>query len=140
MQKFKPLSYMFSFEQLSAVIFSLWGASAFRRDFTTNMTPQRRAFKTEMLNAPLFPGPERAVNTNDYVHKCYIGRLNCITFFIQCSFTFNDKTDKTVSGTNTEEPPKNTTRHIHKHKLACLTLCDRCGARTHTRLCGETIV
>ena len=37
------------------------GAGAYSRDFTTNLSPQCRAFsralKTEKLEAPLFPGP-----------------------------------------------------------------------------------
>ena len=67
-----PLSYSFSIEQLPAVVphfGSLWGAGIFSRDFTTNLTPQCRAFswasKTEKLNALLFPGPRGAVDTND---------------------------------------------------------------------------
>ena len=35
---------------------------AFSRDFTTNLTPQCRALKTEKLNALLFPGPREAVD------------------------------------------------------------------------------
>ena len=67
-----PLSYSFSIEQLPTVVphfDGLWGAGAFSRDFTTNLTPQcwalSRASKTEKLNALLFPGPSGAVDTND---------------------------------------------------------------------------
>ena len=45
------------------------GGGAFSMDFTINLSPQCRAFsralKTEKLKAPLFPGPVRAVTTND---------------------------------------------------------------------------
>ena len=49
-------------------------AGAFSRDFTTSLAPECRAFsgalKIEKLKAPLIPGPEGAVDTNDW----------CITF------------------------------------------------------------
>ena len=46
-----------------------WGAGALSRDFTTNLAPQYKAFsralKIEKFKAPLFRGPEGAVDTND---------------------------------------------------------------------------
>ena len=50
-------------------------AGAFSRDFTTSLVPECRAFsgalKIEKLKAaPLIPGPEGAVDTNDW---CIIG-------------------------------------------------------------------
>ena len=43
---------------------------AFCRDFTTIFVPECRAFsgalKIEKLKAPLIPGPEGAVDTNDW--------------------------------------------------------------------------
>ena len=49
-------------------------AGAFSRDITTILAPECRAFsgalKIEKLKAPLIPGPEGAVDTNDW----------CITF------------------------------------------------------------
>ena len=52
------------------IIVNLWGAGAFSRDFTVNLSPQFRAFsralKTEKLKAPLFPGPVGAATTNDW--------------------------------------------------------------------------
>ena len=46
------------------------GAGAFRRAFTTNVTPQCRAFsralEIEKLKAPLSRGPKGAGNTNDW--------------------------------------------------------------------------
>ena len=49
-------------------------AGAFSRDFTTILAPECRAFsrafsralKIEKLKAPLIPGPEGAVDTNDW--------------------------------------------------------------------------
>ena len=45
-------------------------AAAFSRDFTTSLAPECRAFsgalKIEKLKAPLIPGPEGAVDTNDW--------------------------------------------------------------------------
>ena len=45
-------------------------AGAFSRDFTTGLAPECRAFsgalKIEKLKAPLIPGPEGAVDTNDW--------------------------------------------------------------------------
>ena len=50
-------------------------AGAFSRDFTTSLAPECRAFsgalKIEKLKAPLIPGPEGAVDTNDW---CIRGR------------------------------------------------------------------
>ena len=46
------------------------GAGAFRRAFTTNVAPQcktfSRALEIEKLKAPLFRGPERGGDTNDW--------------------------------------------------------------------------
>ena len=46
------------------------GGGAFSRDFTTSLAPECRAFsgalKIEKLKAPLIPGPEGAVDTNDW--------------------------------------------------------------------------
>ena len=54
---------------------------AFSRDFTTILAPECRAFsgalEIEQLKAPLIPGPEGAVATNDW---CIIDLLN--VFFI----------------------------------------------------------
>ena len=48
-------------------------AGAFSRDFTTSLAPKCRAFsgalKNEKLKAPLIPGPEGAVDTNDWCIK-----------------------------------------------------------------------
>ena len=45
-------------------------AWAFSRDFTTSLAPECRAYsralKIEKLKAPLIPGPEGAVDTNDW--------------------------------------------------------------------------
>ena len=45
-------------------------AGAFSRDFATSLAPECRAFsgalKIEKLKAPLIPGPEGAVDTNDW--------------------------------------------------------------------------
>ena len=45
-------------------------AGAFSRDFTTSLAPECRAFsgalKIEKLKAPLIPGPEGAIDTNDW--------------------------------------------------------------------------
>ena len=45
-------------------------AGAFSRDFTTSLAPECRAFsgalEIEKLKAPLIPGPEGAVDTNDW--------------------------------------------------------------------------
>ena len=45
-------------------------AGAFSRDFTTSLAPECRAFsgalKIEKLKAPLIPGPEGGVDTNDW--------------------------------------------------------------------------
>ena len=58
-------------------IYGRWGGGgAFSRDFTTSLAPECRAFsgalKIEKLKAPLIPGPEGAVDTNDW----------CITLFL----------------------------------------------------------
>ena len=49
-------------------------AGAFSRDFTTSLAPECRAFsgalKIEKLKAPLIPGPEGAVDTNDWCITC----------------------------------------------------------------------
>ena len=56
---------------------------AFSRDFTIILAPECRAFsgalKTEMLKAPLIPGPEGAVDTNDWCIRAsfYDIRRNC---------------------------------------------------------------
>ena len=48
-------------------------AGAFSRDFTTSLAPECRAFsgalKMEKLKSPLIPGPEGAVDTNDWCIK-----------------------------------------------------------------------
>ena len=45
-------------------------AGSFSRDFTTRLAPECRAFsgalKIEKLKAPLIPGPEGVVDTNDW--------------------------------------------------------------------------
>ena len=50
------------------------GAGAFRRAFTTNVTPQCRAFsralEIEKFKDPLFRGPEGAADTNDWCIIC----------------------------------------------------------------------
>ena len=57
-------------------------AGAFSRDFTTSLAPGCRAFsgalEIEKLKAPLNPGPEGAVDTNDW----------CITIFCECTARF----------------------------------------------------
>ena len=50
-------------------------AGAFSRDFTTSLAPECRAFsgalKIEKLKAPPIPGPEGAVDTNDWcINAC----------------------------------------------------------------------
>ena len=49
-------------------------AGAFSRDFTLSLAPECRAFsgalKIEKLKAPLIPGPEGAVDTNEAVLTC----------------------------------------------------------------------
>ena len=56
-------------------------AGAFSRDFTTSLAPECRAFsgalKIEKLKAPLVPGPEGAVDTNDW---CITARSNWVTY------------------------------------------------------------
>ena len=53
----------------SSLLSVLGRAGAFSRDFTTSLAPECRAFsgalKIEKLKAPLIPGPEGAVDTND---------------------------------------------------------------------------
>ena len=48
-------------------------AGTFSRDFTTSLAPECRAFsgafKLEKLKAPLIPGPEGAVDTNNWCIK-----------------------------------------------------------------------
>ena len=48
-------------------------AGSFSRDFTTSLAQECRAFsealKIEKLKAPLIPGPEGAVDTNDWCIK-----------------------------------------------------------------------
>ena len=41
-------------------------AGAFSRDFTTSLAPECRALKIEKSKPPLIPGPEGAVDTNDW--------------------------------------------------------------------------
>ena len=57
-------------QMLFHIIVSLRGAGAFSMDFTTNLTPQSRAFsralKIEKLQAPQFLGLGSAVDTNDW--------------------------------------------------------------------------
>ena len=40
-------------------------SSSFSRDLTTNLSRQCRALKIEKLKAPLYPGPEGVMDTND---------------------------------------------------------------------------
>ena len=52
-------------------------AGTFSRGFTTSLAPECRAFsgalKIEKLKTPLIPGPEGAVDTNDW---CIIAIIN----------------------------------------------------------------
>ena len=52
------------------IIFRPRGAGAFSRVFTTNLVRQCRAFSGALeigkLKAPLFPGPNGAVDSNDW--------------------------------------------------------------------------
>ena len=41
-------------------------AGAFSREFASSLAPECRALKIEKLKAPLIPGPEGAVDTNDW--------------------------------------------------------------------------
>ena len=74
MHKLKPFSHVsVSSEQLLDVIQHYCqppGAGFFSGDFTINLAPQCRAFnralKIEKLKAPLFPGPRRAGDTNEW--------------------------------------------------------------------------
>ena len=54
-------------------------AGDFSRDFTTSLAPECRAFsgalKIEKLKAPLIPGPEGAVDTNDWCTRCMRFRI-----------------------------------------------------------------
>ena len=54
-------------------------AGAFIRDFTTNLAPECRAFsgalKIEKLKAPLKPGPEGAVDRNDWCNIALASNL-----------------------------------------------------------------
>ena len=75
-------------------------AGAFSRDFTTSLAPECRAFsralKIEKLKAPLIPGPEGAVDTNDWriivkVSVCHVLDVRCtsISVGLASSFLFN---------------------------------------------------
>ena len=59
-------------------------AGAFSRDFTTSLAPECRAYsgalKIEKLKAPLIPGPEGAVDTNDCCIRC----KSVVTFVRRC--------------------------------------------------------
>ena len=58
------------------IIVSPRRAGAFSRDFTTILAPESRAFsgalKIEKLKAPLIPGPEGAMDTNDWCLPRYL--------------------------------------------------------------------
>ena len=67
-------------------LFSVPGrVGAFSRDFITSLAPDCRALsgvlKIEKLKAPLIPGPEGAVNTNDW----------CITAKLVSAFVFTTR-------------------------------------------------
>ena len=53
-------------------------AGAFSRDFTTSLAPECRAFsgalKVEKLKAGLIPGPEGAVDTNDWCIRLSVAK------------------------------------------------------------------
>ena len=72
-------------------------AGAFSRDFTTSLAPECRAFsralKIEKLKAPLIPGPEGAVNTNDWCISC----LHLPTFRSQAAIVSEKATVFTFS-------------------------------------------
>ena len=57
-------------------------AGAFCRDFTTSLAPECRAFsgalKIEKLKAPLIPGPEGVVDTNDWCIMLKSQNVLCI--------------------------------------------------------------
>ena len=57
-------------------------AGAFSRDFTTTLAPECRAFsgalKIEKLKALLMPGPEWAVDTNDWCIMMFIYGIRVI--------------------------------------------------------------
>ena len=57
-------------------------AGAFSRDFTTSLAPERRAFsgalKIEKLKDPLIPGPEGAVDTNDWCISYSVGTASSL--------------------------------------------------------------
>ena len=83
MQKFKPISHIsISPETTLRCCSTLQGAGAFSRDFTTNLTPQGRAFtgalKIEKLKTPLFPGPRGARDTNDWCIICHLASSDVI--------------------------------------------------------------
>ena len=62
-------------------------AGAFSRDFTRSLAPECRAFsgalKIEKLKDPLIPGPEGAVDTNDW---CIIHALHTDSFTPKMQF------------------------------------------------------
>ena len=57
-------------------------AGPLSRDFTTSLAPDCRAFsgalKIEKFKGPLIPGPEGAVDTNDW---CITAKLICVFVF-----------------------------------------------------------
>ena len=61
-------------------------AGAFCGDFTTSLAPVCRAFsgafKIEKLKAPLIPGPERAVDTNDWCIRLKLLRAIGLQYFV----------------------------------------------------------
>ena len=63
-------------------------AGAFSRDFTTSLAPECRAFsgalKIEKLKAPLIPGPEGAVDTNDW-RIIHVALFRCFSVFTDVS-------------------------------------------------------
>ena len=58
-------------------------AGAFSRDFTTSLAPEGRAFsgalKIQKLKAPLIPGPEGAVDTNDWCITIMYSYIKLVT-------------------------------------------------------------
>ena len=82
-------------------------AGAFSRDFTTSLAPEYRAFsgalKIEKLKAPLIPGPEGAVDTNDW----------CIKIpFKPISLHRRRKTDASITRFTVSEQLEYTTLHL----------------------------
>ena len=67
---------------------------AFSRDFTTSLAPECRTFsgalKIEKLKAPLIPGPEGAVDTNDWCITMDISKDNMYIIKYKI-FNFNCK-------------------------------------------------